>query len=102
LKYHISAEKIKKINRLTTDKDLWTRCFINIPVNNENSGINFSEKKKSEIDTHKSLVSQFQRTTKCEREEAQFYLEENNFNFENAINEYNADISFEKNFLTKK
>ena len=100
LKYCVTVEEIKRINKIGSDKELWTRSGVKIP----NKGnyiveeLSDEEKQRIEMDLRKRLVLRFTKWTseKVTQEEATYYLESNVWNFENAVNEYEQDLLWQK------
>jgi len=98
MKYKIPSDQLKKINKLTSDQQLWSRTFIKIPAEGRKQE-EPSEAEKAQIQAEliRRLVRRFKRNTQSKSdEEAMYYLTTCNFRYDEAVAEYNADIAFEK------
>jgi len=90
-KYGIEIADIRKANRLFDD-NIIARSTLIIP---NYIGPSLSEK-LSEEEEKKMLVKRFQIRSKCiDTMEAKFYMEESNYNIENAIQLYRDDVLWE-------
>jgi hypothetical protein len=97
LKYRVSSDEIKTVNRLVNDDSLFTRHFILVPFKGQSvDKLSPEEKEKAKEQMKQQLILRFARQTKCKAAEAKFYLEANRYNFENALKDRNEDVNFEK------
>jgi LysM repeat protein len=76
LKYKVSAEKIKRLNKIQTDKELWTRPEIKIPIEGTiEIEINEEDNERIRDEMKRRLNNRFRRVTATRtEEEARYYL----------------------------
>jgi len=102
VKYGVQIADIKKLNRLWTNNDLFSRKEILIPISAEG----FMEMKEQSprsksppynnqfaIRKKAQLTEKFVTITKCEDDLAQFFLESNNWNFSKALGSYHQQTN---------
>lgn len=90
LKYGTSAEEIKIINKLPSG-NLYERKTLKIPIR---KSISYTKQEKDELEEmlRKRLLLQFKQEHRIEdRAEAQFYLDETNYDYEQASLMYRSD-----------
>lgn len=97
LRYHISSDQLKQANKLRSDEELWTRTHILIPY----KGQKFEEPNEEERlrrlqQLQQRYIRRFVKLHRCSQEEATLYLEQNQFDFEEASVEYEDDLRWER------
>jgi len=95
LKYRTTTSELRRINRLATDSQLFSKKSIYIPKTDAVQGPIIappsSEEKKQRVAVH-SLKSQ----TGCSTEEAKWYLSDHDYNLEEALAQWKQDNTWEK------
>jgi len=99
IKYNVSVEEMKSLNRLSKDEDIWTRLTLKIPFRGQVvEEPTAEEKKQHKRDMKNRLIKRFYRITNCSNEsEAKYYLKTNRWLFDQAMNEYKVDKTWEAN-----
>jgi LysM repeat protein len=100
LKYGISVAKIKSVNRISKDTELYGHTHILVPRSK-----NASRKPKVGGDEKGYLkiqvIQKFKKEHSVSQEIAKYYLEANEFDYELACKDFEDDAKFDKNKTTK-
>jgi len=91
LKYNVEASDIKKTNKIWTNRDIFARKELIIPVTPEQYMKYQAEKKASgELSSvdKQNLITKFVEITQCQTEFARHFLVEKAWNFEEALSMY--------------
>jgi len=102
LKYNTKAIHVKQLNKLFDDKQLYSKKHVLVPWHSEklpeNSDMIFDEARKTqERDQKHVILKRFQREHGLSKEEATYYMEETEYNYEKATKQFKDDLVLEKN-----
>jgi polyhydroxyalkanoate synthesis regulator phasin len=99
LKYGVTEEDIKRLNRLS-DLDIYEGSTLIIPKSDIETVRNLIDEDALRLSTEerkqKALITQFCKTFKTNREEARYYLSSNEWNMHDAGEEFKEDLEWEK------
>ena len=90
LRYKTTRETIKKVNRMYNDL-VWQRDFLWIPKTGDSRGPAPAQALQPQKE---DLIRVFALTSKCTREEASFYLSENNWDMKLSLQNWHEDATW--------
>jgi len=98
IKYSTKVTYLKQINKLFDDKQLYSKVHVLVPWLSEKNPdgseiINAAQEQKISRDI---MLKKFIREHGVSTEEATYYLEEDEYNYEKAARQYKEDLQFEQ------
>jgi len=98
LKYNTKAAYIKQLNKLFDDKHLYSKSHVFVPWPSQtlSEAAIIETKALEEKRLQQTLIKKFQRENGAGKEEASFYLEEVNFDYAKAVEQYKEDFQSQK------
>jgi len=94
MKYDIPAGIIQRVNRLPTQQ-IFERRILYIPKTKDNIQFNIYPADEFKLDREK-IKSKFISATKCSKEGAVYYLEDAEYNYDEAISLFKEDMNWNK------
>jgi len=96
LKYNTTTQAIKQLNKLASDH-VFTRRYLYIPHDGQTPLPEQTPDEVSETTVRRRLLKDFMKASKISsKEEAEYYLDESDWNLEMALEVYQKDIEWEK------
>lgn len=95
LKYGVKIPDLKRTNRIWSNDDIYSRQFLLVPWDDLNKAV----PERTDIEEailHRELVSRFRVKWSTSKEEAIYYLEEHNWNFEVASCERAKEMIYDE------
>jgi len=96
LKYSIHASELRRINKLSSDLQIYSKKFIYIPKTPENVHL-LAPKSTKSSDNKPLLLRVFQRKTGVtSQDEARYYMDEAEYNVDKAVKQWQEDSKFQE------
>lgn len=103
LKYQIPIEDLKNVNNIRgNEKEIFTRSILLIPFKGQEiQQPSIEETKQQKEQMKRRLITKFSYEHKVKANEATYYLELCNWNYEDAINEYKEDLLWSRDSVVE-